>query len=114
MLLEPEEKIHVITRRYFEDDLRRHFAGRVIYATESAARIEGYVFVHDPNTNSFVRRTNKRIRLISLTDASNLINILPRSVDLDQLAYRTSKAGRLVISDGQSFEMDINEFGRER
>ena len=114
MLLEPEEKIHVITRRNFDDDLRRHFAGRVIEAGETAAKVEGYVFVHDQNTNAFVRRATKRIRLVSLSDAGNVINILPRSVNLDKLTYRTSKEGRLVVTDGTSFEMDINEFGRER
>jgi len=114
MLLEPDDKIHIITRRNFEGDLRRHFAGRVLHAGETAARIEGYVFVHDPNTNSYVRRTTKRIRLVSLTDACNLINVLPRSVNLDSLTYRTTKEERLVVSDGLSFEMDINEFGRER
>ena len=114
MLLEPEEKIHLITRRNFEGDLRRHFVGRVIFASETVARIEGYVFVHDPNTNTFVRRNTKRIRLVSLTDACNLINVLPRSVNLDQLAYRANAEKRLVVSDGLSFEMDINEYGRER
>ena len=113
MLLEPEEKVHVVTRRNFDGDLRRHFAGRVIHASETTARIEGYVFVYDPNSSSFVRRTNKRTRLVSLTDASNVINVLPRLVNLDQLAYRTNEQGRLVVSDGLSFEMDINEFGRE-
>ena len=114
MLLEPEETIHLITRRNFEGDLRRHFVGRVIHASETTARVEGYVFVHDSNTNTFVRRTTKRIRIVSLTDACNLINVLPRSVNLDQLEYRTNKGKRLVVSDGLSFEMDINEFSRER
>lgn len=78
------------------------------------SRVEGYVFVHDPNTNAFIRRATKRTRLVSLADAGNLINILPSVVNLDKLTYRTSKEGRLVVTDGMSFEMDINEFGRER
>lgn len=114
MLLEPADTIHVITRRSFEDDLRRHFAGRVIQASEMTAKVEGYAFVHDSNTNTFVRRPTKRVRLISLIDAANLINVLPRAVNLDLLTYQISKEGRLVVTDGLSFSLDINEFGRER
>jgi hypothetical protein len=113
MLLEPQEKIHVITRRNFEDDLRRHFVGLVVSSNEVAARIEGYVFVFDPNTNTFVRRTTKRTRIVSLTDTGNLINILPPSVNLERLIYET-RDGRLVVTDGGSFSLDINEFGRQR
>ena len=113
-MLKPEERIHVITRRNFEDDLRRHFVGHVIEANDVTARIEGYVFVHDPNTNAFVRRERKRVRIVSLSDAGNVINVLPPTIDLDRLTYRTSREGRLVVTDGASFELDINEFGRER
>lgn len=114
MVLEPEDKIHVITRRNFEDDLRRHFAGQVLAVGETSVRAEGFVFVLDPNTNTFVRRKNKRIRIVSLTDAGNLINVLPASTQLEQLAYQISQEGRLIVTDGVGFQMDINEFGRER
>jgi hypothetical protein len=41
VVLEEGEKVHVIARRFFEDDLRRHFVGEVQAVTESAVRLEG-------------------------------------------------------------------------
>jgi hypothetical protein len=114
MLLIPGEKIHLISRRGFDQDLRRHFAGEVVECTDTAMRVEGYVFILDPATNDFVRRPERRTRIVSLTDANNLINIIPGNVDLESLVYRTSAKGRLVITDGDSFELDINEFGSVR
>ncbi|MBU2549116.1 MAG: hypothetical protein KKB20_11920 [Proteobacteria bacterium] len=47
MLLQPNEKIHVIFRRLFSEDVRRHFAGQVIFVTDQAARVQGFVFIFD-------------------------------------------------------------------
>jgi hypothetical protein len=56
MVLKVGEKIHVIVRRRWEDDLRRHFVGEVTEATENVARAKGYVFVFHSGTNEYVQR----------------------------------------------------------
>jgi hypothetical protein len=109
-LLKPGEKIHVITRRCFDGDLRRHFAGQVVAATESTARVQGYTFVFYPGPNEYVRRPDLRERIIALSDAGNIINVLPENVNLDELVYRPSEQNRLVVTDCKSFSLDINEF----
>ena len=43
MILEQGEKVHIVERRYFTDDVRRHLVGEVIQCTEQAIRLEGYV-----------------------------------------------------------------------
>jgi len=110
MLLKPGEKIHVITRRYFDGDLRRHFVGQVVAATESAARVQGYAFVFYPGPNEYVRRPDLRERIIALGDTGNIINVIPESVNLEELVYRPSEQNRLVVTDRKSFSLDINEF----
>jgi hypothetical protein len=110
MLLKPGEKIHVITRRYFDGDLRRHFAGQVVTATESTARVQGYTFVFYPGPNEYVRRPDLRERIIALSDAGNIINVIPQEVNLEDLVYRPSEQNRLVVTDRKSFSLDINEF----
>jgi hypothetical protein len=110
MLLKPGEKIHVITRRYFDGDLRRHFAGQVIAAGESAVRVRGFTFVFYPGPNEYVRRPDPRERIISLSDAGNIINVIPEGVNLEELVYRPSDQNRLVVTDRKSFSLDINEF----
>jgi hypothetical protein len=114
MVLTPGEKVHAITRRLFEGDLRRHFAGEVQAVTESAARVEGYVFVFDPPSSQFIRRPELRVRIISLVDSGNILTVLPRDIELADLAYRMSEDKRLVVTDGRSFHLDINEFSSVR
>ena len=110
MLLKPGEKIHVITRRYFDGDLRRHFAGQVVAASESLARVRGYTFVFYPGSNEYVRRLELRERIIALGDAGNIVNVIPENVNLEELVYRPSDQNRLVVTDRKSFSLDINEF----
>jgi hypothetical protein len=117
MLLSVGEKIHIVTRLLFENDVRRHFVGEVEAATESIARIRGYAFVFefDSNMYRFVRRPELRVRLVSLADGNNVINIIPREVDLEDLQYDSSpgKTKHVVITDGKSFSLDVHEFSRK-
>jgi hypothetical protein len=114
MILKTGEKIHVITRRNFEGDMRRHFIGEVIEASGSLARVAGYAFVLDNMTNHYIRRPDKRTRIISLADAVNIINLLPESADIELARYSQSKESKMIVTDGKSFALDINEFGLTR
>lgn len=111
MLIEKGDKIHVIFRRQFKEDLRRHFAGEVLEATEFAAKAHGYVFIFETSKNEYVRRNDPRTRIISLIDSANIVNMLPKGVEIEDLDYVLSEDNRLVVSDGKDFLMDINEFG---
>ena len=104
------EKVHVITRRVFEEDLRRHFAGECTAVGSSLARIVGYAFVFDPARNEYLKRPELRTRIFPLTDSGLIITVLPAEVDFEKLKYGMSN-GRLVLSDGSGYELDINEFG---
>lgn len=109
-ILSPGEKIHMVMRRRFEKDIRRHFAGEIEAYEHGLARARGHVFVLDDlNKLSFVKRPDKRTRLISLMDAELIINVLPRSVNLDAIHYLL-KDGSLTVTDGD-WRMDIKEFG---
>lgn len=114
MILEPGEKIHVITRRHFENDLRRHFIGEIIKTSEVAVRVEGYAFVLDTSLNQFIKRKQKRTRIFGLADSGNIINVLPTDADLELAKYTQTKENVLVVTDGKTFALDINEFGSNR
>ena len=111
MIIKPGDKLHVITRRAFAEDIRRHFVGEVFGATEAAVLAKGYDFVLSTARNEFFRRPERRTRIVSLIDAGNVINVIPRDVNLDSLTYRYTDSHRLVVTDGDSFQLDINEFG---
>jgi len=114
MLLSEGEKVHVIARRLFDGDLRRHFIGAVKAVEETCVRLEGYAFVFDAGTGQYVKRPDRRIRIISLVDASNAIVVIPPEVNLEQIRYDISYERRLMLTDDAGFQMDINEFNASR
>lgn len=109
-LIHEGDRIHVVIRRRFDGDVRRHFVGAVTAVGGNVFRAEGYGFVHDPNENVFVRGDRSLDRLVSLIDAGNLISVLPPHVDLEALQFETV-GNRTVLTDGAGFEGGVNEFG---
>jgi hypothetical protein len=111
-ILDIGEKVHIIERRYFNEDLRRHFVGEVTRSTENAIRVKGYVWIFDMLKGGFVKREDKRERVIYPSDRTN-INILPKDVDLDALKYISVPEIGLAVTDGKEYCMNVNEFGFE-
>jgi tRNA A58 N-methylase Trm61 len=111
MIVNRGEKIHIMVRRYFDTDLRRHFIGEVIEMSGSIARLEGYVFVLDTTTNQYIRRPERRTRIIGLGDSGNIVNVLPENTKLEKTQYVLCPDKRLIVTDGETFQLDINEFG---
>lgn len=110
-LLKPGEKIHVIHRRQFDKDVRRHFVGQVECYEQGVARATGYVFVTDDlNKHAFVKRPERRTKLIPINSGDVIVNVIPDSADLDRVHYMLSKSS-LLVTDGASWSMDIKEFG---
>jgi hypothetical protein len=50
--------------------------------------------------------------VFSLSDASNIINILPKEVILKRLTYQFA-SGKLVMTGGASFRFELAESGSE-
>jgi len=105
------EKLHIMTRRLFADDVHPHFVGEVAAVAESLFKAEGYAFVFDSGTNSYVKHPQIRTRLFSLSDAGHVVTVIPPGVDLNALQYRVV-SGRLAITDSRGFALEINEFGQ--
>lgn len=109
-VLQVGSKVHMVTRRLFEQDVRRHFVGEVKAVDGSIARLEGYAFVYNHATAGYERKPELRNRLLTLTDAGVLINLIPDDVEIDAVHYAVLD-GNLVATDGGSYRLDINEFG---
>lgn len=110
-LLRPGEKIHVIHRRQFEKDARRHFVGEVESYEHGIARAAGYVFVVDDlNKHMFVKRPDRRTKLIPISSGAAIVNVIPQTADLEQVHYEL-KDGALYATDGKSWQIDVKEFG---
>jgi hypothetical protein len=104
------EKIHIISRRFFQDDPRRHFVGEVEAVSDGLARVRGYAFIFNSGRSEYEKRPDERVRVISLSDAGNLINVMPQDVSIEALRYEFTR-GRLAVTDGAGYSLDINEFG---
>jgi hypothetical protein len=113
MVVEPGEKVHIIERRYFVEDVRRHFIGQVVKAEPDAIRIKGYAWVFEPTKANYVRKPEVRERVFYPSDRL-IINIIPLDVDLGKIRYETVAQKGLVVTDDKEFSLDINEFGSMR
>ena len=107
------EKVHVILRRYLETDLRHHFVGEVIDASEFTIRVRGYDFPFDEGSKYFDRREGIRTRIFSLVSATNVISVLPIEADIESVKYKGEGLSR-VLTDGKTFKFIVSEFGTLR
>lgn len=110
-LLRPGEKIHVMHRRRFDKDVRRHFVGQVEAYEHGVARASGYVFVTDDlNKHLFVKRPDRRVKLVPVSSGDVIVNVIPDTVDLERVSYEL-KDRTLAVTDGSGWTMDVKEFG---
>jgi hypothetical protein len=103
------ETVHLIERRVFPGDVRRHFVGRIEESTDGALRVKGYLFVYDTGSSSFLKKPELRTRVVPL-DNRVIINVLPEGVAVANVRYMHDAEGNLSITDGAGFELDISEF----
>ena len=114
MVVEISEKVHIMTRRKFEQDIRRHFVGTVLASDGTVVRMEGYTFIFDAHKDNFTKRPEKRTRIFDLSDSGYIVNIIPKETVLEKVIYTFTPDRRLVVTDEKSFSLDIHEFGPMR
>jgi hypothetical protein len=108
MILEKGEKIHVIHRRHFQEEARRHFIGVVDGYESGVARVTGYIYSVDRAKFSFVKRPELRTRIVSLVSGDLFINVIPSEVDLEKVVYK--QEDRVVrVTDGTDWHLDLSE-----
>ena len=111
MIIENGYKVHVIYRALFESSTRRHFLGEVVAAEGSLCRLEGFVFVLDPESDLYKKKPEKRITIIDLAESGYVVNVLDPNLILADVEYKYLEDIGRVATDGKGFILDINEFG---
>jgi hypothetical protein len=112
-LLRQGEKLHVIERRAFDGDARRHFVGEVEAANDVAVRVRGYTFVCNPMTGNFDRREPLRTRIIPLSAAGVVVYVIPEDIEIEAVRYEWEAGNRLVVRAGH-WELSLDEFASAR
>ena len=112
-VVEVGDKLHIMTRRLFEEDVRRHFVGEVIATADPLVELRGYTFIFQRGANEYRRLPEERTRLFSLGESGHVVNKIPRNIEVGSIVYQNVE-NRLVLSDGRAFSLPINEFGSSR
>jgi hypothetical protein len=107
MILKPGEKVLIISRRFYKEDIRFHFIGEIIDCTENNIRIKGDVWVYE-NMRGFCRKPDLRENIIPF-DTVLSVNIIPPEVNLQEIKYTSSLQKGHIISDGKKFSMEVTE-----
>lgn len=108
MILAKGEKVHIIHRRALEHEPHRHFIGEVDDYQSGVVRVVGYIYTVDREIGSFIRRPGKRIRIISVASGDTFVNVIPDTVDLENITYQQEKKA-IRVSDGSDWFLDISE-----
>ena len=107
MLLEPGDKVLLVHRRLFDSDTGRHFVGLVEAYDAGVGKVSGWTFVR--GDSGFVRKLQKRMKIMSLASDGVLGYQLPADVNLESLHFVDRGGGVVVLTDGESFEFDMTE-----
>ena len=107
MILKPGEKVHVIHRQLYDDDVRRHFVGVVDACEGNLARVTGHLFAMDHKLNQFSKREGLRTRIIALDSGTTILNVLPERVKIEDVTYQFHNADDIVVTDGTDWHFEL-------
>lgn len=103
------DKIHALHR--VDKETRRHFVREVEAWQDKLAPVTFYVFVVDnAATQTFVRRPDRRTKVIALNDGELVVNALPSVVQLEDVHYEVHDH-HLHVATGECRKMDVKGFG---
>lgn len=114
MIVNVDEKFHVVMRRHYENQVQRHFIGKVDAVMGAIVRATGYAFIYDEMKAQYVKKDVPRTTIMNLAESGYIVNVIPPSVNIDDLAYETIDRKFLALTDGKDYRLDINEFSTRR
>lgn len=109
-MLDIGEVVHVIERRSFLEDLRRHFVGVIERADAMGFRASGYTFIFDSNSDTYVRSPERRTRVFPMGSPGLIINVAPEGTNIEKVRY-VDVNRLLTVTDHGVFSLTVNEFG---
>jgi hypothetical protein len=108
VLLNEGDKVLVAHRRLFAGDTMRFFVGRVDAYENGLIKVTGETYVRDPMQGGVSEKAEKRTKILSLSSGTLIVYQLPSDVRLESLNFLSAE-NHLVLSDGESFVMNLTE-----
>ncbi len=106
-MLAAGNKIVIAHRRLFDRDEPRYFIGEVVDYEQGIIKVSGYSFVRDAMTGNFIRKNDRRTKMVSLAGAF-LFYIIPDETNIDTVRFQVNEA-ELTLIDGKSMTMNMTE-----
>lgn len=108
MILDKEDTVLVSNRRMFESDEARFFLGRTIACEGPLVKVEGFTFVRDLSSGTFVKKDEKRVKVLSLDSPGFIVYQLPNDVSLETANIKSGDGDALLV-DGTRQLMNLSE-----
>ena len=115
MVFDIGEKVLIVEKRYFVEDVHRHFIGQIVKCSENVIRVVGCAWVYD-GVNWFQRKPEQIERVIPIEDRYTII-VIPADVDIDEIKYvldASKGQASIIMTDGKNFSLDVTEFALRR
>ena len=109
MILEKGDKILAAHRRLFAEDQPRFFTGEVVETQGDVIAATGHSWLRDIFESRMVRKNDRRTKVLSLSSGALILYRLPREVNVDALKLDAGIGSQMVLTDGDSFHMDVSE-----
>lgn len=108
-MLKQGEKLLIVHRRLFEKDTPRFFVGEVEAYEAGLAKVKGYTFVKDLFSGNMKKKSDLRMKIMSIISGTFIVYQLPVSVLLDSVQFDLDQNGALILKDEGGFAMDVGE-----
>lgn len=101
------DRLLIIGRKLFRDDVTNLFVGVVEDYQDSVVRVRGHAYHINPYEMGTEKRAEERVRLTSL-GAGDIFYVLPRELDIARVEVKRSPRS-LILTDGKSLTMDLTD-----
>ena len=71
--------------------------------------MSGHSWVFNQMTGKFVKKADKRTKIIAVSSGTLLVYQLPEATPLESLELRYGKGGEITLVGGANFHMDLTE-----
>jgi len=109
MILKEGDGVLAVHRRLFAEDSPRFFLGVVDAYEPGVARVTGQSWVKDQMSGRMIRHEGLRTKILALASGTLLVYRLPDHVPPGSLRFDCSDDGRVTLTDGGHYRLQLRE-----
>lgn len=106
-VVHPNDRLLIVDRKLFRDDVTNLFVGVVEDYAEGVVRVRGHAYHINPYEMGTEKRAEERVRIVSV-NIGDTFYVLPRELNIAQVEIKRSPRS-LILTDGQTLTMDLTD-----